>query len=124
MSDRLKQARRKADKLGFNDAQYTLVMCVDRKTSKCCSGESMNVAWKHLKQRAKQWRKSGQRSVLRIKSSCIGVCKGGPIIGVLPEGAWYGGCTPEVIDRIFDEHLANGQLVEEHLIASAPIPAN
>jgi len=102
----------------LNDATFTLVVCMDRKTAKCCSSESMSDAWKHLKRRAKERKQSGAGPVVRIKSACIGICKSGPIIGVLPDGVWYGRCSPAVIDRIFDEHLAEGRVLEDHVIAS------
>lgn len=114
---KLNQARKKASKLGFDSAPFTLVMCVDRKTSKCCSSGQMEDAWKHLKARCKRWRKDGGKVVLRIKSGCIGVCKGGPILGVLPDGVWYGHCTPDVIDRIFEEHLTQGKVIDSYVIA-------
>lgn len=115
---KLNRARKKAVKLSLHKIAFMLVVCMDRKAAKCCSCQAMNASWRHLKQRCKQWRKAGGRPILRIKSECIGICKAGPIIGVMPDGVWYGGCTPEVIDRIFDEHLAAGQVVSNHLIAS------
>ena len=117
-SSKLKQTRKKASKLGFDRAAFTLVLCVDRKTSKCCSSGQMEDAWKHVKARCKQWRKERPDTVLRIKAGCLDICKGGPIMGVLPDGVWYGNCTPEVIDQIFDEHLAGGKVVQQHVIAA------
>ena len=116
---KLDQARKKAAKLRLDRSSYTLIVCMDRKTAKCCSAKAMNESWKLLKQRCREWRKSGKAPILKIKAGCIGVCKGGPIVGVMPDGVWYGGCTPAVIDRIFDEHLANGNVVRDHVIAEA-----
>jgi (2Fe-2S) ferredoxin len=113
---KLRQARKKADKLGFNQSGLTLVVCMDRKTAKCCSSKDMEASWRHLKNLCKRWRKDGNGTALRIKSGCIGICKAGPIIGVLPDGVWYGRCTPDVIDRIFDEHLRGGRIVDDHVL--------
>ncbi|MEO1616778.1 MAG: ferredoxin [Planctomycetota bacterium] len=112
----LSGARKKATKLSFDRAAFTLVVCMDRKSAKCCSAEAMSRTWRRIKECSKEFRLRGQ-VILRIKSQCIGVCRGGPIIGVFPDGIWYGACTPAVVDRIFDDHLACGRVLVDHVIA-------
>ena len=110
-------ARKKAAKLRLDDVAYTLVVCMDRKTAKCCNAKAMEETWRHLKKRSRQWRKEGKSTLLRVKSGCIGICKSGPIVGILPDGVWYGACTPELVDLIFDQHLDRGIIVNSHVIA-------
>lgn len=117
---KLRSAAKKATKLGLTQTDYTLIVCMDRKTAKCCSANSMQACWKTLKQRSREFRKGGRGLVIRIKSGCIGICKAGPIIGVLPDGVWYGHCTPKVIDQIFEDHLAEGRIVDSNVIAKPP----
>jgi (2Fe-2S) ferredoxin len=55
----------------------------------------------------------GPTRVKRGETPCLGVCDGGPVVVVYPEGVWYRGVTPELLERIVIEHLRDGRVVTE-----------
>jgi (2Fe-2S) ferredoxin len=55
----------------------------------------------------------GPDRVKRGETPCLGVCAGGPIVVVYPDGIWYANVTPELLDRIVVEHLKNGRPVAD-----------
>ena len=118
--DILRQQRGIMEELGMTASRRHIFLCCDQAKPKCCGREESMEAWGHLKRRLKELGLSEQGGIQRTKANCLRVCYEGPIAVVYPEGAWYSRCGPENLDRITEEHLLGGQVVEELLIGIHP----
>lgn len=89
----------------------------------CCAEDAGEASWNRLKSRSAEINKrlDAGVSVYRTKVKCLRICKDGPVGLIYPEGTWYAGLRGEALDRVIDEHLANGRPVPELMIAEHPL---
>jgi (2Fe-2S) ferredoxin len=90
-----------------------IFICANQKAEgKACCGEARGM---ELVEKFREvLNEKGLKGKVRAqRSGCLDACQLGPALVIYPEGTYYGHVTPQDVERIIEEHVINGRVVED-----------
>ena len=109
---------KKAASRGIEQTERHVLLCAQ---SGCCKDRGEAKATRKTLNKARKKLAAEGIAVCVSEVGCLGLCCGGPLMVVYPEGVWYGRVTPEVCERIVEAHLREGEVVEDAVFARNPL---
>lgn len=65
--------------------------------------------------------RAGLKDTVRVnQAGCMNQCGHGPMVVIYPEDTWYCGVDRKGAERIVEEHLVGGRVVEEYRYDAPP----
>jgi len=115
-SERTHELQCKIDTLKLSKIKHHIFLCCDQTKPKCCQENIGLRSWTYLKKRLAELNLMGEGGIYCTRANCLRVCYQGPIAIVYLDGIWYRSCTPEIIERIIQDHFIGGKPVEEYIL--------
>jgi (2Fe-2S) ferredoxin len=97
----------------IRDYSRQILVCTGPRCTQNGEGEALFNALQGKLRAAGLGVDAGPARIKRTRTGCVAACQGGPIVAVQPDGVWYYNVSDANIDRIVEQHLKGGAVVED-----------